>query len=304
LHEGFDKGSDPLPPLTGREKLVSSQTTNLSLELKIHMATFLKTILVTCFFAPYILSAQQADTSRSYTSGDGVKIYYEVKGKGNAVILLHGFTGIGESWKKAALYKDLLNAGFQVVTPDMRGNGRSDKPHTPEAYENDIEAKDIMGIATQLKLKKYAVVGYSRGAIIASRVLVLDKRVSKAVLGGMGSDFMNPEWPRRIMFYKALMGESVPELEGMVKSVKDRGLDQTAQAYLQKAQPSTSKEEFSKVKKPVLVICGDKDEDNGSSKALAEVIPNSEYKRVPGDHGGTSRTKEFATEVLAFLKAK
>jgi len=268
------------------------------------MRTIFITLLAACFLIPCCLRAQQSDSSRIYTSGDGVKIYYEVKGKGNAVILLHGFTGVGESWKRAALYKDLLSAGFQVVTPDMRGNGKSDKPHTPEAYENDIEAKDIMGIATELGLKKYAVVGYSRGAIIASRVLVLDKRVSKAVLGGMGSDFMNPEWPRRIMFYKALMGESVPELEGMVKSVKDRGLDQTAQAYLQKAQPSTSKEEFAKAKRPVLVICGDKDEDNGSSKALAEVIPDSEYKRVPGDHGGTSRTKEFSIEVLAFLNKK
>jgi hypothetical protein len=117
----------------------------------------------------------------------------------------------------------------------------------------------------------------------------------------MGSDFMNPEWPRRIMFYKALSGESVPELEGMVKSFKDRGIDQVAMACLQRSQPSTSKEEFVKVKKPVLVICGDKDEDNGSSKELAANIPNADYKRVPGDHSSTSRTKEFSIEVVSFL---
>jgi pimeloyl-ACP methyl ester carboxylesterase len=248
-------------------------------------------ILLTCL--SHVAFSQQSDTARIYTAPDGVKIYYEIKGNGDAVILIHGFTGTGESWKRSALYKDLLNAGFQVITPDTRGNGKSDKPHTPESYENDIEAKDIMGIASQLGLEKYSVAGYSRGAIT---------RVSKTVLGGMGSDFMNPEWPRRIMFYKALMGESVPELEGMVKSVKDRGIDQLAMAYLQKSQPSTSKDEFAKVKKPVLVICGDKDEDNGSSKELAANIPNADYKRVPGDHGSTSKTSEFSAEILSFLR--
>ena len=262
-----------------------------------------KLLAILCLVLPHLMIAQ-SDSSRSYTAPDGIKIYYEVKGNGDAIILLHGFTGTGDSWKRSALYKDLLSGGFQVITPDMRGNGKSDKPHTPESYENDIEAKDIMGIATQIGLKKYSVLGYSRGAIIASRVLVLDKRVSKTVIGGMGADFMNPGWPRRIMFYKALSGESVPELEGMVKSVKDRGLDQQAQAYLQKSQPSTSKEEFEKAKRPVLVICGDKDEDNGSSKELAAVIPNSDYKRVPGDHGGASRTKEFSNEVITFLRKK
>jgi hypothetical protein len=62
----------------------------------------------------------------------------------------------------------------------------------------------------------------------------MDSRIKKAVLGGMGADFTDPEWPRRKMFYRALMGESVPELEGAVKRVKENGLDQLALAYLQK----------------------------------------------------------------------
>jgi pimeloyl-ACP methyl ester carboxylesterase len=239
-----------------------------------------------------------------FTSFDGTKIHYEIKGKGKTILLLHGFTGTGESWKKSLLYSDLLKEGYQVITVDMRGNGLSDKPHTPEAYEKDAEANDLLGLMTFLKIKDFAVIGYSRGAIIASRVLVHDKRVSKAVLGGMGADFMNPEWPRRIMFYKALNGEDVPELTAMVKRIKDSGIDVQAQAYLQRSQPSTSKEEFLKSKKPVLVICGDRDEDNGSSKELASLIPGSDYVRVPGDHNGTSRTQEFSTAVLAFLKKK
>ncbi len=261
-------------------------------------------ILVPLLFTAVASLAQNKDSVQFFRSTDGTKLHYEVTGTGEAVVLLHGFTGTIESWKRSELYKDLLSSGYKVINLSMRGNGLSDAPHNAEAYKGDAEAKDIMALVTFLKIKRYHVVGYSRGAIIASRVRTLDRRVLKTVLGGMGSDFMNPKWPRRIMFAKALSGDSIPELAGVVKSIRDRGIDQEAQALLQHNQPSTSKEEFAKVKTPVLVICGDKDEDNGSSKDLAAVIPRSEYVRVPGDHNGASRTKEFSTAVISFIKKK
>ena len=186
--------------------------------------------------------SQTSIVSDFFTTPDGVRINYEVTGEatGKAVILLHGFMNTQENWKKAALYNDLATASFKVVTLDLRGNGKSDKPHDPKSYANDAEAKDVMQLASLLKLDSYFVLGYSRGAIIASRLLILDKRVSKTVIGGMGSDFTNPEWPRRIMFYRALNNEDVPELKDMVKGVQDRGFDQQALACQQKEQPSTS----------------------------------------------------------------
>ncbi|HEY9047506.1 MAG TPA: alpha/beta hydrolase [Ohtaekwangia sp.] len=266
-----------------------------------------KIIYLLCIMLPCCGFSQQVtkDSVKFFTSFDGVKIHYEVQGFGEPVLLVHGFIVNGESWKRTALYNDLLVAGFKVITLDMRGNGLSDKPHTPEAYEKDAESRDIMGLLTRLGVKKYSVVGYSRGSIITARLLVLDAaRIDKAVLGGMGSDFTNPEWPRRIMFYKALMGEDVPELAGAVKYIKDTGLDQQALAYMQKGQPSTSVEALGAIKKPVLVLCGDRDEDNGSSETLASLIPGAIYKRVPGDHNNTARSQGFSDQVLAFLKKK
>jgi pimeloyl-ACP methyl ester carboxylesterase len=121
------------------------------------------------------------------------------------------------------------------------------------------------------------------------------------VMGGMGADFTNPDWPRRIMFYKALMGEPVKELEPMVKHVQSSGLDQLALAYLQKEQPSTSKEELAKLHQPVLVICGSQDSDNGSSEDLVKLIPHASHATVPGDHGAALRTPEFSEKVISFL---
>ena len=267
--------------------------------------------LVICFFifqASFAFSQNEklnsttaADTGRFFTSFDNTKIYYEVRGLGDAVVLVHGFIVNGQSWKRTELYKNLLEEGYKVIILDQRGNGFSDKPHDSTAYDNDAEAKDIMALMKLLKIKKYSAVGYSRGSIIVSRLLVLDKRIKKGVMGGMGAEFTNPQWPRRIMFYKALSGEPVPELAAMVENVKKQGLDQQALAYLQRSQPSTSKEELGKIKQPVLIICGDKDSDNGSAKELADLFKHPTYKITPGDHGGASRTKEFSNEVISFL---
>jgi pimeloyl-ACP methyl ester carboxylesterase len=255
-------------------------------------------------FTQIILAQSNYADSGYFNSFDKTKIYFEVKGKGEPVLLVHGFIVNGQSWKRTALYNDLRQAGYQVIILDQRGNGYSDKPHDSTAYDHDAEARDIMELMKVLNIKKYSAVGYSRGSIIVARLLVLDKNIKKAVMGGLGAEFTNPEWPRRIMFYHALRGDSVPELKAMVENVKKQGLDQLALAYLQRSQPSTSKEDLGKVKQPVLIICGDKDSDNGSAKELADLFKHPTYKVTPGDHGGASRTKEFAKEVISFLHGK
>jgi pimeloyl-ACP methyl ester carboxylesterase len=240
--------------------------------------------------------------AKQFTSHDRTRIYFETYGQGSPVILVHGFANSSESWKKKPIFNDLIKNGFQVILIDLRGNGKSDKPHNEAAYLNDAEAKDIIKLADTLALKNYSAIGYSRGAIIASRLLVLDKRIEKAVLGGMGDDFTNPEWPRRIMFYEVLAGKRVaPELDGFLNYVRDTGQDREALALMQFGQPSTSKEELAKIKKPVLIACGDEDRDNGSAESLSKLIPNSDYKIVPGNHNNASQTREFSEAVVTFL---
>jgi pimeloyl-ACP methyl ester carboxylesterase len=265
--------------------------------------TMLRRWLVCVCLAPMVLLAQEAplDSGR-FESFDGTRIYYESRGSGKPVVLIHGFISSSESWKRTALFSDLLDAGYRVILIDLRGNGKSGRPHESEAFENDAEAMDVGILADKLGLRSYAAVGYSRGAIIASRVALLDKRVNSIVLGGMGADFTNPEWPRRHNIYKALAGEPNSEFAGLIDRIKkDSQLDQLCLAYMQKSQPVTSQKELASIRKPVLVICGDKDEDNGSSKTLSEMIPGSAYVRVPGIHNDTARSKDFSTHVNDFL---
>ena len=252
----------------------------------------------------YLPVHAQSDSSGFFSSFDKVKIWYEVKGKGKPVLLIHGFTGKGSDWKTKPVYDSLVASGFKVIIADLRGNGLSDKPHESEAYANDAEAKDLMGLLKYLGIKKYQAVGYSRGSIILARLLVMDKNITRAVMGGMGADFTNPMWPRRIGIYEALMYDTVKGYDDFRKRITTAGLDRLALAYQQKEQPSTSKEALGKIKQKVLIICGDKDEDNGKAQDLQKLIPRSIFVTVPGNHGSAAGTTEFANQTLAFLKKK
>lgn len=262
--------------------------------------------VVTLLFA-LLASVAIAQHTREplFNSFDGTQIHYDVVGQGRAVVLLHGFINTGETWKKTPVYQALIDAGFKVITLDLRGNGQSDKPHQLSAYRDDAEIRDITGLMQQLAIGSFDVVGYSRGSIVAARLLALDtrKQVRKAVLGGMGLDFTNPNWQRRQDFYEAFAKPgSHPELQGAVDYAVKSGADTVALKYQQQAQPYTSPVELASVRLPVLVIAGDEDSDNGSAAKLAAVLPNATFEEVPGTHNTAKNTPEFAGKVLAFLK--
>lgn len=261
-------------------------------------------IIFALLWAPCL---QAAPIPAFYTAPDGIRIYYEhypaAQPKAPVVFLVHGFTVGGDSWKALPLFEALQQAGFSLVVMDLIGNGRSDKPYQAKFYQQDREAADIMGIASELGLKKYHLVSYSRGAIIATRVLVLDKRVQKAVLGGMGLDFTNPQWPRRLLFFKALQGEHpVPELSGFLAYVERKGLDKALLARQQEFQPSTPLAALKRIKQPLLVIAGNKDTDNGQGQELANHLPHARWVEVPGDHSSAPKTSEFTAAIVDFLR--
>ena len=66
------------------------------------------------------------------TASDGVRVYYEVEGDGPPLLLIHGFGQGGERWRGAG-YVEALRDGHRVIVVDLRGHGRSDKPHNSDA---------------------------------------------------------------------------------------------------------------------------------------------------------------------------
>ncbi|MEO9511393.1 MAG: alpha/beta hydrolase [Flavobacteriaceae bacterium] len=255
-----------------------------------------------CFFMGILLMAFSLNAqTQFFTSFDGTRIAYTDEGEGKTVLLVHGFITNGGMWERSILKKELLNSGFRVIVPDLRGNGKSDQPENPEAYQNDAEVKDLANLIDYLKLNTLSVVGYSRGSIVLAKLLVKEKRIKKAVLGGMGIDFTNPAWDRRILFMNAFDGKTNEETQGAVDYATSIGANHKILHLLQKYQPVTTRLELNEIAADVLVIAGDRDLDNGNPLELKSEIPNAELSIVVGDHNQTYKTQSFSTEILQFL---
>ena len=95
----------------------------------------------------------------------GVGIEYEVAGAGRPVVLLHGFPDSGRLWRYQV--PALATAGFQVIVPDLRGYGRSDKPGPVDAYSLPLLAGDVLAILSELEIGQAHVVGHDWGAALA-----------------------------------------------------------------------------------------------------------------------------------------
>jgi non-heme chloroperoxidase len=108
-----------------------------------------------------------------------IDLYYEDHGSGKPVVLIHGYPLSGASWEKQLPV--LLDAGHRVITYDRRGFGKSSQPTT--GYNYDTFAEDLHKIVTHLKLRDFALVGFSMGGGEVARYFGKygSKGVSKAV---------------------------------------------------------------------------------------------------------------------------
>lgn len=166
--------------------------------MKIHLfSAFL--LLSLCFLQctspnqKQTVDSEQKETTPSIQSFDNTKIAYTDDGTGEVVLLIHGFISSGSSWNKTELKRQLLETGYRVIIPDLRGNGKSDKPQNAEAYKNDAEIKDLIALMDHLNIKSLKAVGHSRGSIVLAKLITKEVRITKAVFGGMGADFTDPQ---------------------------------------------------------------------------------------------------------------
>ncbi len=135
-------------------------------------------------------------------SGD-ISLYYEDHGSGDPVVLIHGYPLSGASWERQI--PALLEAGHRVITYDRRGFGRSSQPTT--GYNYDTFAEDLHKLLTHLKLREFALVGFSMGGGEIARYIGRhgSKGVTKAVFISSVPPFLlktpdNPEGVDRAVF--------------------------------------------------------------------------------------------------------
>lgn len=103
--------------------------------------------------------------SHHETIVNGVRLHYVEAGEGPLVLLLHGFPEHWYAWREQI--PALVDAGYRVVAPDMRGYNVSEKPHGVEAYRIGTLVEDVRVLIEDRSEEHATVVGHDWGGMIA-----------------------------------------------------------------------------------------------------------------------------------------
>jgi pimeloyl-ACP methyl ester carboxylesterase len=256
----------------------------------------------------------------------GVRIHYTVEGKGEPVVLIHGFAvDIAWNWGDPGIIKGLEDH-YQVIAIDNRGHGRSDKPHDPKKYGVNM-VSDVTRLLDHLNIKKAHIVGYSMGGRIASVFLTSHPdRVRTAILGA--TPWVNADsLPARVVWANQLAesleqgkgiapliirltprGEQPPnaeQMEAINKTFMERN-DVLALAAATRGtaglQPSEAKLRANKL--PVLAVVGERDPIKAEVDSLVGVLGNVKLVVILGaNHMNAPGRPEFLDALKTFLGA-
>jgi pimeloyl-ACP methyl ester carboxylesterase len=141
---------------------------------------------------------------RQETAIDGFRLTYDRTGSGPAVLLLHGWPGDRTDYREVA---PLVSAAADVVVPDLRGFGESDKHLADPAaeYNAAAQARSVAGLIEELALGPAVIAGYDIGSRIAQAVArdrpdLVRALVIAPPLPGIGDRILDPRAQREFWY--------------------------------------------------------------------------------------------------------
>lgn len=244
-------------------------------------------------------------------NSDGIEIAYEASGDGRPILLIHGFASSGVvNWVNTGWTETLRQAGYQPITMDNRGHGKSRKIYDPKLYFAHEMADDAARLLDHLGLNRVPVIGYSMGARIAAFLsLRHPDRVRCAIWGGMGMNLITGlEDGEEII--AALTAESLADVKGATgrqfrifadHSKSDRAA--LAACMISSREPMRE-EDARRIETPVLVAVGEEDDMAGDPHTLAELLPHGEALVIPRrNHMLATGDPKFKAAAIKFLLA-
>ena len=238
---------------------------------------------------------------------NGVKIYYELHGRGEPLLLLHGFSGSSQDWAAVAAE---WAPYFQLIIPDMRGHGRSGT--LKEHFRHKDVASDILALLDHLGTKTFKGLGISAGSNVLLHLASRQPERVKAMVLVSATSYFPPQ-ARAIM---RLYPKSLSEKEWEALRRKHPGGDEQIKALLASTAAFANSYDdmnftapyLSTIRARTLIVQGDRDPlyPVEISVEMARAIPNSSLWVIPGGgHGPVigERWPEFLKAALAFLKA-
>ncbi|MBA4164377.1 MAG: alpha/beta hydrolase [Erythrobacter sp.] len=246
-------------------------------------------------------------TTEQFESFDGTRLAIHRIGAGKPVLLLHGlFSSAQMNWIKWGHADLLAGAGFEAIMLDFRVHGHSEAPTDPAKYPRDVLVRDAAALVDNLGLDHYDLGGFSLGArtalhAVANGVLA----PQRLVVGGMGVAGL-AQWQKRAAFFKRV----IDEFDTIMRDdpawlsrqfLKSQGVDRVAARLLLDAMSDLDPALLANVMMPTLVVCGAQDEDNGSARDLADLLPDATYEEVPGNHLMSATRPEMGEAIVRFL---
>ncbi len=219
---------------------------------------------------------------------NGAQIYYETFGEERAgqapVLLIHGSTNTGqEDWRLVA---PLLARNWRVIVPDCRGHGQSSNPN--HSYSFKELAADMAALIRALGYPRAHVIGHSNGGNVALVVLmehpeVVQTAIPQAANAYVSHDLIEKEPaifdPERVAREAPGWMNQMIALHGATHGQEYwRDLLQMTVAEIIR-EPNYTPDDLRRVKRPVLVIQGEKDRVNAPQRHaqfIARHIPYAE----------------------------
>ena len=133
-----------------------------------------------------------------HVEANGIRVHYVRQGAGEPLVLLHGWPEFWYVWRKNI---GPLSEHFDVVAPDLRGFGLSEKPGLPDPPGRLLDelAEDLLGLADALGLEKFGIVSHDVGSFVAQRFAArYPERVRglfffNCVYPGIGKRWLEPD---------------------------------------------------------------------------------------------------------------
>ncbi|AMG75820.1 alpha/beta fold hydrolase [Sphingopyxis granuli] len=243
-----------------------------------------------------------------FDARDGVRLAWREMGEGRPVVLLHGlFSSAEVNWIKFGTAARIAAEGYRVVMPDLRVHGSSAAPHDAALYPPDVLVNDLADLVAHLGLSAFDLGGFSLGARTSVRAVVAGMAPGRLILGGMGLAGL-AGWQRRGQFFKRVIAEYDSAKRGddswlSIQFMKTMKIDRIAAGHLLDSFTDTPPDALAALTMPTLVVCGDRDRDNGSAEDLVAALPDAVLATIPGTHMSSVTEPELGQAIAAFLTA-
>jgi pimeloyl-ACP methyl ester carboxylesterase len=221
----------------------------------------------------------------NYVQANDAKIYYEVYGKGQPVVLLHG--GLFGSTVEFSDIINKLKPNFQVIAISTRGHGKSELGKEPVTLEQ--RANDAMAVINAVTKDSVIVIGFSDGGYSACQLgKMYPNRVKKMVVIGAGE--LYPGIREFNFTAKQAMEMDKAFIEQQLKLMPEpnRIEEMFAQVCNYYNKLTVGKDLLGAIKCPVLVMAGDRDGGNPVERVVsaARFIPNHQISIIPNTGHG------------------